>query len=155
MNIKQEFDSKSLLISAAFCVFIYLFDIIIDVFYFQNGSLYEHFFHPEEFEIYIRSLLILVVLIYGLITSRSIAKLKATSLDRSNKIAALENAMHEIKTLKGLLPICASCKKIKDDNGNWSQFEVYIRDRSDADFSHDICPECSKNLYGVSLEKDS
>ncbi len=53
----------------------------------------------------------------------------------------------EIKRLRGLLPICSSCKKIRDDKGYWNQIEVYIRDRSDAEFSHGICPECIKKLY--------
>ena len=58
-----------------------------------------------------------------------------------------ENAKNDIKTLRGLLPICASCKKIRDDNGYWNQIEQYISDHSEADFSHSICPECSNLLY--------
>jgi PAS domain S-box-containing protein len=53
----------------------------------------------------------------------------------------------EIKRLRGMLPICASCKKIKNDEGYWSQIEVYIKEHSDAEFSHGICPECFKKLY--------
>lgn len=58
-----------------------------------------------------------------------------------------EKALEEIKTLKGFLPICASCKKIRDDQGYWNQIESYIRDHSEAEFSHSICPECAKTLY--------
>jgi len=54
----------------------------------------------------------------------------------------------EIRHLEGLLPICASCKKIRDGHGNWLQMEAYIRDHSDAEFSHSICPDCAKKLYG-------
>jgi hypothetical protein len=53
----------------------------------------------------------------------------------------------EVKTLSGLLPICASCKKIRDDQGYWNQIESYIKAHSEADFSHCICPECIKKLY--------
>ncbi|WP_028582126.1 PAS domain-containing protein [Desulfogranum japonicum] len=53
----------------------------------------------------------------------------------------------EIKRLRGMLPICSSCKKIRDDQGYWNQIEVYIEDHSDAEFSHGICPECIKKLY--------
>jgi PAS domain S-box-containing protein len=53
----------------------------------------------------------------------------------------------EIKSLRGMLPICASCKKIRNDQGYWSQIEVYIRDHSEAEFSHGICPDCLKLLY--------
>ena len=53
----------------------------------------------------------------------------------------------EVKILRGLLPICASCKEIRDDNGYWHQIESYIRDHSEAEFSHGICPECVERLY--------
>ena len=51
------------------------------------------------------------------------------------------------KTLHGMLPICASCKKIRNDKGYWEQVEVYIRDHSDVQFSHGLCPSCFKELY--------
>ncbi|MCK4672284.1 MAG: response regulator, partial [Candidatus Aegiribacteria sp.] len=59
----------------------------------------------------------------------------------------LTKALAEVKTLSGLLPICASCKKIRDDSGYWEQIEEYITERSDTQFSHGICPECMKKLY--------
>lgn len=59
----------------------------------------------------------------------------------------LERALAEVKKLSGFLPICASCKKIRDDSGYWQQIEVYIRNHSEAQFSHGICPECVKVLY--------
>jgi len=52
-----------------------------------------------------------------------------------------------MKYLEGILPVCASCKKIRDKENNWHSIEVYIRDRTDADFSHSICPECAARLY--------
>ncbi len=67
--------------------------------------------------------------------------------------AELQEALAKIKTLKGLLPICASCKKIRDDEGYWHQIEVYIRDHSEAEFSHGLCPDCSQKLY-PNLYKD-
>ncbi len=54
----------------------------------------------------------------------------------------LRKALDEIKTLSGIIPICATCKKVRDDNGYWNQVEVYIRNHSDASFSHGICPDC-------------
>jgi len=59
----------------------------------------------------------------------------------------LQDALAEVKTLSGLLPICAHCKKIRDDKGYWNQIEAYISDHSEADFSHSICPECVKKFY--------
>ena len=52
-----------------------------------------------------------------------------------------------VKTLRGLLPICAHCKKIRDDKGYWNQIEKYIHDHSEADFTHGICPECAKKFF--------
>ena len=59
----------------------------------------------------------------------------------------LKKALEEIKTLRGILPICSHCKKIRDDEGYWHNVDVYVRDHSDADFSHGICPDCMKELY--------
>jgi hypothetical protein len=59
----------------------------------------------------------------------------------------LVNALKKIQTLHGLIPICAACKKIRDDKGYWKQIEVYIHEHTEADFSHGICPDCEKKLY--------
>jgi two-component system, response regulator PdtaR len=59
----------------------------------------------------------------------------------------LQEALARVKTLSGLLPICARCKRIRDDQGYWQQVEVYIRSRSDAEFSHGLCPDCKHTLY--------
>ncbi len=59
----------------------------------------------------------------------------------------LEKAMGEIKTLSGLIPICCSCKSIRNDEGYWEQVETYVKERSSAEFSHGICPECYKKIY--------
>ncbi len=71
-------------------------------------------------------------------------ELKAVKDTQQELIQELQTALREIKQLSGLLPICAYCKKIRDDDGYWQQLEKYIHDRSDADFSHGICPECLK-----------
>ena len=72
---------------------------------------------------------------------------RALELEREKLIADLQAALGDIKTLRGLLPICASCKKIRDDEGSWNGLERYIMDHSDAQFSHDICPDCMRKLY--------
>ena len=59
-------------------------------------------------------------------------------------ISELKEALAEIKTLKGLIPICASCKKIRDDEGFWNQLEAYISKHTDAVFSHGLCPDCAE-----------
>jgi len=65
----------------------------------------------------------------------------------ADKIEELRKALEQIKTLRGIVPICANCKKIRDDQGYWNQVEEYVRDHSEAEFSHSICPDCMKNLY--------
>lgn len=60
----------------------------------------------------------------------------------------LEEALGKIKTLSGMLPICTSCKKIRDDEGYWKKIEHYISERSDAEFSHSLCEDCAEKLYG-------
>ncbi|HEY6010167.1 MAG TPA: PAS domain-containing protein, partial [Nitrospirota bacterium] len=64
--------------------------------------------------------------------------------DREVLIADLRKALHEVKTLSGLLPICSSCKKIRDDQGYWKNLEMYISEHSGAEFSHGICPDCAQ-----------
>jgi len=65
----------------------------------------------------------------------------------------VEQALAEVKVLGGLIPICASCKKIRDDHGFWNQLEAYIRDHSEATFSHGICPDCIRELYPEVAER--
>lgn len=67
--------------------------------------------------------------------------------DKSKLIIQLQASLSEIKKLSGLLPICSSCKKIRDDKGYWNRIESYISDHSEAEFTHGICPECIKKLY--------
>lgn len=66
----------------------------------------------------------------------------------------LKEALAKVKTLSGLLPICANCKKIRDDKGYWNQIESYVSKHSDADFSHSICPDCERKLYPDYFEED-
>jgi len=87
-------------------------------------------------------------------TELSIAneELRRLNLEKELAIDGLKEALNKISTLRGLLPICAACKKIRDDKGYWNQIETYIMEHTDADFSHGICPDCAKELYGEYLE---
>lgn len=78
---------------------------------------------------------------------RDISLQRQAEKEKDSLIAELEAALADVKKLSGLLPICSSCKKIRDDNGYWNQIEAYIKENSEADFSHGICPECTKLLY--------
>jgi len=73
--------------------------------------------------------------------------------EREKLITELQQAMSEVKMLSGLLPICSSCKKIRDDQGYWNQIESYIKEHSEVEFTHGICPECAKRLYSKFLKE--
>jgi len=82
-----------------------------------------------------------------IIVSVAFSRLKRQFEKEQRLNAELTKALREVKKLSGLLPICASCKKIRDDRGYWNQIESYIRERSEAEFSHGICPDCARKLY--------
>ncbi|MHB8845068.1 MAG: PAS domain-containing protein [Nitrospirota bacterium] len=82
-----------------------------------------------------------------LAVDRDITGRRQIETARENLIRELKEAFDKIKTLKGLLPICASCKKIRDDKGYWSRIEEYIGTHTDAEFTHGICPDCMAKLY--------
>lgn len=84
--------------------------------------------------------------------ARDVTQRKRREEEREKLVKELQDALAQVKTLSGLLPICASCKKIRDDKGYWNQIENYISSHSDAQFSHGICPECAKKLYGDFLK---
>jgi hypothetical protein len=74
-------------------------------------------------------------------------------IDQLNQTnSELQTALEEVKVLSGLLPICASCKKIRDDQGYWQQIESYISYHTDAEFTHSHCPDCNEKLYGEFLK---
>ncbi len=77
-----------------------------------------------------------------------------THLRLNATLRELQKSLSEIKTLSGLIPICASCKKIRDDGGYWNQIELYIRDHSEVEFSHGICPQCAEDLYPKFKKRD-
>jgi PAS domain S-box-containing protein len=84
-----------------------------------------------------------------------ITERKRAEEERERLIGQLQEALAEVKTLSGLLPLCSSCKRIRDDQGYWQQIEAYIRDHSEAEFSHSVCPECAKKLYPEVFDKEA
>ena len=98
--------------------------------------------HTERLEYIITSsIFVCIALVVPIwIIIRDVTRLEKTT-------EQLQGALDSIKTLEGLLPICANCKNIRDDNGYWHQVEVYIRNNSKAEFSHSICPTCAQKLY--------
>ena len=80
---------------------------------------------------------------YQMIEERNTAERKLEKV-----IEELQEALEEVRTLQGFLPICASCKKIRDDRGYWNQIEQYIQEHSAVKFTHGLCPECIEKYYG-------
>jgi len=89
----------------------------------------------------------LAFMILGALIGLLCGKIMQIDEEKSKLIIELQKALERVKTLSGLLPICASCKKIRDDQGYWNQIEAYIAQHSEAEFSHGICPQCAKKLY--------
>lgn len=77
---------------------------------------------------------------------RDISKRKAAEEERERLIGELQAALAHVRTLRGLIPMCAWCKRIRNDQGYWEQLELYIRNHSEADFTHGMCPECARKL---------
>jgi hypothetical protein len=99
------------------------------------------------------ALLIVLIAASTWIAYRSWCRQRQAESERELIIVKLEKSLEEVKVLSGLIPICSSCKKVRDDNGYWSQIESYISSRSTAQFSHSICPDCAKRIYPELFER--
>ncbi|MGC2062434.1 MAG: response regulator [Thermodesulfovibrionales bacterium] len=85
-------------------------------------------------------------LVKGQIDTSQLIRTIRYAIERQKLIAELEKRLKEIKTLQGLLPMCAWCKNIRDDKGYWKGLEAYIQENTDASFTHGICPKCMKKI---------
>jgi hypothetical protein len=136
------------LILALLCgVLVVVIDSLLDAFLFGERTFLEQLISPDPFEIYFRGVLFTVFFIFGFITSRAVYKLKLSEENKSKIILDLQKAKEELKVLQGILHACSYCKKIRDDKGDWKQFESYISEHTDTLFSHGMCPECEKKAY--------
>jgi hypothetical protein len=121
----------------------------ISVFHFSGGHSPAESLDKEILQAFSLSMLpwSLAFMILGALIGMFWGKIKQTDKEKSEAIKKLNKALKEVKILSGFLPICASCKKIRDDKGYWNQIEAYISEHSEAEFSHGICPDCSEKLY--------
>jgi hypothetical protein len=131
------------LVSVGFVLF------LLSLLLFQPGLLHAHDYGMKTGLRFFPSLFFVAVIGYGLESSRDRFSdmLRREHEELLDEKANLEKALKQIKTLHGLLPMCSSCKKIRDDSGYWKQIEAYLHEHSDAKFSHGICPDCAKELY--------
>jgi len=119
----------------------------------RRQSLDSLLLRSSSFLFAIASGLLIAVIIILFKASHATIKQKQMEEERERLIIDLQDALAKVKTLKGMLPICSVCKKIRDDKGYWNQIEAYIRAHSGAEFSHGICPDCAKKLYGDILKE--
>jgi len=89
-----------------------------------------------------------LILVWNRRLKKEINGRQKAEMEREKVIVELQTALNEVKTLQGFIPICASCKKIRDDKGYWNQIEGYIQNHSEVVFSHSMCPECLEQFYG-------
>ena len=123
--------------------------LLLSLLLFQPGLVHAHDYGMRTGLRLFPSFFFVAVIGYGVESSRYrfSGMLRREHEDLLEEKANLEKALKQIKTLHGLLPMCASCKKIRDDSGYWKQIEAYLHEHSDAKFSHGICPDCAKELY--------
>jgi DNA-binding NtrC family response regulator len=93
-------------------------------------------------------------IVKGQVTGSMLGRSIRYAIERKKLLIQLEHSAREIKKLRGILPICASCKKIRDDKGYWTQVEVYISGHSETEFTHGICPECAEKMYPLYFKKN-
>jgi hypothetical protein len=107
------------------------------------------------------SMAILSVLLLGTVlliarkANRSFIEQEKAEAEKQILITELQNALEEVKTLRGIIPICSYCKQIRDDKGMWKGLETYIHEHSDAQFSHSLCPACYAEQLKKLAEEDS
>ncbi len=119
----------------------------------KTGASFAFKLKPHFYQTY-WFLLCLLVFVSG--AAFGVYRLRVWQLLQREKVlnVRIQEALAHIKTLGGLIPICANCKKIRDDKGYWEILEKYIQTHSDAQFSHGICPDCAAKLYpGLEIEK--
>ena len=132
--MKLENGSPFILIGIGMGIFWWVFESVVHVVFFKADSFLAELFTTDHEEIWMRLTIAAIFIIFALFAHVSLKK--------------LQEAQNKIKILSGLLPICAGCKKIRDNKGMWNNIEDYISNNSEAHFTHGICPECNEQLYG-------
>lgn len=142
-------ENKIIITSIALGPVVWIADALVDYAIFYEGTFTGILITDvPSHELYMRLLIMVVFVMFGLASSRCLAERRKAEQEKEKLIIELQEALDEVKTLSGFIPICASCKKIRDDKGYWSQIETYIEKHSSAQFSHAMCLECADELYG-------
>ncbi len=101
----------------------------------------------DQNEIWMRLTTVVLFVGFGFYAHRVAGRRRRVEQERERLIAELQHSLAEIRDLRGMLPICAHCKKVRDDKGYWENLETYLCDHQHIDFTHGICPECMAKYY--------
>ena len=144
MVIKNKF----FYLSVALAILFWIIATLMHVFVFKTGGFKEEFFPiHDSHDLFIRIVVTNIAIFAGCISQRMANKLVLAYKKEKQLNELLEESINEIKVLKEILPICSSCKKIRDDEGYWNNLEKYISEHSNTKFTHGLCPECARKLY--------
>ncbi len=143
-KIKPPKQGIEMMIIAVLSILVYLFSSQVDILEKIVSFSRSHEKYELDELITVAIFLSIALIIF---IGRRMREFRTASLLLQKKNTKLEEAIAEIKQLKGILPICASCKMIRDDEGYWHQVEVYVKEHSEAEFSHGLCPDCAQKLY--------
>lgn len=135
---------KIFLLSIVTSIAFMLVDTIIDPHYHKELFLEQFFIADGGHEFFMRFTVVVLLIALGFIAASLLRRKQKAELENKTLITELQNALAHIDTLNGLLPICAYCKKVRDDQGYWNRIETYVTKHSRAEFTHSICPECEK-----------
>ena len=140
--------NKFIYLGLAIAALLWFLEVVLHVLVFKTGNFRQELLSLHDYhELWMRLVIVSVVIFSG-VTSQHMANKITAEYEKEREInEKLEASLKEIKMLQGILPICAWCKRIRDDKGYWNQVEAYITAHSEAQFSHGICPECAKKMY--------
>lgn len=139
-------------VGIAFAVFFWFIETLAHSLIFDKGNFSENLIPHDLNELWMRSLIFLLILVFGIYANLQIINIEKTRKEKEEIQKRLEYAL--TKTLSGFITICANCKKIHNEDSDpeiqqsWQQIESYINKNSEIQFSHSICPECGLKLYG-------
>ena len=138
-------EKRFLILGIGLGVSFWFFEAFVHSTVFKHGDLIQEILPLYDIhELWMRMFICVLFVVFGVYAQFIIDKRRALEKEREKLIAELQISLQEIKTLRNILPVCSNCKKVRDDKGNWHNLEIYIRDHSQTDFSHGICPECLK-----------
>ena len=147
---------KFVFLGAVVALFLWIIEVIFHVAVFKTGNFFEELIPVNDLhELWMRIVTVTVVLLASGIAQYMANKITRAYEKERELNKKLEDSINEIRILRGILPICASCKKIRDDKGYWNQIEEYLEQHSEAQFSHGLCPECTEKLYPEFTKKHS